>query len=72
MFLACSLTLDFASTIEKLEELATVERARTNCAGRAAAFEAEGTRILAAGRDMLATTTEGATAASKEQHNSCA
>ena len=53
MFLACSRTLDFASSIDGLD---TVERARTNCAG-VAAFEADGMRNLAAERDMLAVTT---------------
>lgn len=52
MFLACSLTLDFASSMEPLE-LATDERARVNCAGMAT-FETDGTRILEADRDILA------------------
>ena len=66
IFLACSRTLDLASSMQALE-LATVERARTNCAG-VATFEADDTRNLEAGRDMLAaaavtttTTTTGAT-----------
>ena len=64
IFLACSRTLDFASSMQALE-LATVERARANCAG-VATFEADDTRILDAGRDMLAaaavaTTVTGAT-----------
>ena len=58
MFLACSLTLDFASSMYALE-LATVERARANCAGMAT-FEADDTRILEAGRDMLAAAAAGA------------
>lgn len=65
IFLACSLTLDLASTIDALA-LAAVERARTNCVGETA-LEAAGTRILEAERDMLATatTTRATTAKSK-------
>lgn len=50
MFLACSRTLDLASSIDAP---LTVERARTNCVDETA-FEAAGTRILEAERDMLA------------------
>ena len=52
IFLACSRTLDLASSMDTLEP-ATVERARANCAG-VATFEADDTRILEAERDMLA------------------
>ena len=55
IFLACSLTLDLASSMDGLA-LATVERARTNCVGTDA-LEAAGTRIvLDAEMDMLSTT----------------
>ena len=50
MFLACSRTLVFASSIEAP---VAVERARTNCVV-AQAFEAVGTRILEAEKDMTA------------------
>ena len=51
IFLACSRTLDFASTMHALEP-ATVERARANCVGTAT-LEADDTRILEAESDML-------------------
>ena len=55
MFLACSRTLDLASSMEVLV-LAIVERERMICVGEDA-FEADETRILVAERDMLAVTT---------------
>ena len=54
MFLACSRTLDLASSMEVLV-LAIVERERMICVGEDA-FEADETRILVAERDMLAAT----------------
>lgn len=50
MFLACSLTLDLASSIDVLE-LAAVDRARTRATAEGL-FELAGTRILEADRDM--------------------
>ena len=61
MFLACSRTLDLASSIEVLV-LAIVERERMICVGEDA-FEADETRILVAERDMLAATATEATTA---------
>ena len=59
IFLACSRTLDLASSMDALEP-ATVERARAKLAG-VATFEAADTRILEAERDMLAATATEAT-----------
>ena len=53
MFLTCSRTLDFASTIEMLDALvAAVERARVRVTALLP-FVALGMRILAAERDMV-------------------